>query len=47
MDFITFVINCENSEDAEMLSFVSALKRIEGVPNSSDPRLLGRFCTEN
>ena len=43
MNFISFVLTSDCNEDADMQSFVSALKKIEGVPNSSDPRLLGRF----
>ncbi|MEI7594487.1 MAG: hypothetical protein WCK02_01975 [Bacteroidota bacterium] len=43
MDFITFVLTTEKKDDSEMLGFVSAIKRMEGVPVSSDPRLLGRY----
>ena len=43
MDFITFVVSIEKHEDPDILIFAKALKKIEGLPSSSDPRMLGRY----
>jgi len=43
MDFITYINSLEITDDIEVNSLLKALKKIEGLPHSSDPRLLGRF----
>ena len=43
MDFITFINKIENHEDPDILNFISAIKRIQGLPSTSDPRMMGRY----
>ena len=43
MDFISFLCYTARQADKDLSSFIDAIKKIEGIPHSSDPRLLGRF----
>lgn len=44
MDYISFVYaSSKLQEDTDLLSFASAIKKIENIPLSSDPRTLGRY----
>ncbi|MFA6925271.1 MAG: hypothetical protein WC223_13580 [Bacteroidales bacterium] len=43
MDFLTFIKQNAKQEDKDILSFIEAIKKIDSVPVSSDPRLLGRY----
>ena len=43
MNFISFLALTYKQDDCDMSSFINVIKKLEGVPASSDPRLLGRF----
>jgi len=43
MDFLTFVKQNSKQEDKDIVSFIEVVKKNDGVPISSDPRLLGRY----
>jgi len=43
MDFLSFLCLTKKQDDKDLSSFIDAIKKIEGIPHSSDPRLLGRF----
>jgi len=43
MNFLDFVKKNSKQEDADLISFITAIKKIESIPASSDPRILGRF----
>ncbi|MDD5569645.1 MAG: hypothetical protein PHD97_00645 [Bacteroidales bacterium] len=43
MDFLTFVKQNSKQSETDILSFINAIKNIDSIPASSDPRLLGRY----
>lgn len=43
MNFLDFVKKNSKQNDPDLLSFISAIRKIESIPPSSDPRILGRF----
>lgn len=43
MNFPTFIKQNSKQEDKDILSFIEAIKKINSVPVSSDPRLLSRY----
>ncbi|MFA6923598.1 MAG: hypothetical protein WC223_05020 [Bacteroidales bacterium] len=43
MDFLTFIKQNSKQPDKNILSFIEKIKKLDSVPSSSDPRLLGRY----
>ncbi len=43
MNFIDFIKKNGKQDDPDLISFINAIKKIENIPVSSSPKVLGRF----